>query len=171
MMDKLTIYLETTMFSFYYEERTAPPYLELRAEVRRIFDLIKAGEFEAYTSPYAIREIHNETNREKREKMRALSSACGAIMLPITKEVERLAGLYVREGAVSPAWETDAGHIAITTVHGVDCIVSLNFTHIVRPWTIERIRRVNRRESYQGIGIYKPAEVLANYEDRTGLYE
>jgi hypothetical protein len=30
------IYLETTMFSFYYEERTAPPYLELKAEVHRI---------------------------------------------------------------------------------------------------------------------------------------
>jgi hypothetical protein len=49
--------------------------------------------------------------------------------------------------------------------------VSLNFTHIVRPWTIERVRRVNRRESYQGIGIYKPAEVLASYEDSTGLHE
>jgi hypothetical protein len=44
-MDKPKIYLETTMFSFYYEERTAPPYLELKAEVRRIFDLIKAGEY------------------------------------------------------------------------------------------------------------------------------
>jgi len=37
------IYLETTMFSFYHEKRAMPPYLELRAEVRRIFELIKAG--------------------------------------------------------------------------------------------------------------------------------
>jgi hypothetical protein len=57
-------------------------------------------------------------------------------------------------------WETDAAHIAITTVNGLDFIVSLNFNHIVRPWTIERVRRVNKREGYQGIGIYKPAEVL-----------
>jgi hypothetical protein len=170
-MEAPKIYLETTMFSFYYEERTTPPYPELKAEVRRIFDLIKAGEFEAYTSPYAIREINNETNQEKREKMQALSFTCGATMLPITKEVERLAGLYVREGAVSPAWETDAAHIAVTAVNGLDFIVSLNFTHIVRPWTIERIRRVNRRENYQGIGIYKPSEVLASYEDSTGIYE
>jgi hypothetical protein len=169
-MEAPKIYLETTMFSFYYEERTTPPYPELKTAVRRIFDLIKAGEFEAYTSPYAIREINNETNQEKRKKMQALSSTCGAAMLPITKEVERLAELYVREGAVSPAWETDAAHIAVTTVNGLDFIVSLNFTHIVRPWTIERVRRVNKRESYQGIGIYKPAEVLASYEDSTGIY-
>ena len=44
------IYLETTMFSFYYEKRTVPPYLELKAEVHRIFELIKAGEYEPYTS-------------------------------------------------------------------------------------------------------------------------
>ncbi|MCL2382590.1 MAG: hypothetical protein FWC64_13545, partial [Treponema sp.] len=60
----------------------------------------------------------------------------------------------------SPAYETDALHIAITTVSGLDFIVSLNFTHIVRTWTIERVRRVNKREGYQGIGIYNPAEVL-----------
>jgi hypothetical protein len=38
--------------------------------------------------------------------------------------------------------------------------VSLNFTHIARPWTIDRVRRVNGRENYKGIGIYKPEEVL-----------
>jgi hypothetical protein len=92
------MYLETTMFSFYYEERTAQPYPELKAEVRRIFELIKAGAFEAYTSPYAIREINNEPNQEKREKMQALSAACGAAMLPITKEAERLAGRPGRGG-------------------------------------------------------------------------
>jgi hypothetical protein len=159
------IYLETTMFSFYHEERTAPPYLEYKAEVRRIFELIKAGVYEPYTSPYATKEIKNETNEDKQEKMRALIGDYGVIILPITEEIERLAILYVREGAISPAWETDAAHIAAATYNGLDFIVSLNFTHIVRPWTIERVRRVNRREGYQSIGIYKPAEVLETYED------
>jgi hypothetical protein len=68
--------------------------------------------------------------------------------------------MYIREEAVSPAWETDAAHIAMTVVNGLDFIVSLNFTHITRPWTIERGRRVNSREGYQPIGIYKPSEVL-----------
>jgi hypothetical protein len=171
MMDKPKIYLETTMFSFYCEERTAPPYLELKAEVRRIFDLIKAGVYESYTSPYATDEIENEKNEEKREKMKRLISEYGITVLPVTPEVRRLAELYVREGAIAPAWTTDAAHIAVTTINGLDFIVSLNFTHIVRPWTIEKVRIVNVREKYQGIGIYKPAEVLEIYEDSTGLHE
>jgi hypothetical protein len=171
MMEKPKIYLETTMFSFYYEERTAPHYLEHKVLVRRIFDLIQAGEYEPYTSPYATREINNEPNVEKREKMKALVSEYGVIILPITEEIERLAALYVQEKVISPSWATDAAHIATATYNGLDFIVSLNFTHIVRPWTIEKVRMVNMREKYQAIGIYKPAEVLEIYEDSTGLYE
>jgi hypothetical protein len=92
--------------------------------------------------------------------MKALILDYGVTFLEITPEVERLAVLYVQEGAVPSAYETDAAHIAITTVNGPDFIVSLNFGHIARPWTVERVRRVNKREGYQGIGIYKPVEVL-----------
>jgi hypothetical protein len=56
---------------------------------------------------------------------------------------------------------TDAAHIAITAVNGLDFIVSLNFEHIVRPWTIERVGRINVQEGYKGMGIYKPGEVLS----------
>jgi hypothetical protein len=154
------IYLETTMFSYYYEERPQVEYQELKAQVRRIFDKIRAGEYEPYTSVFSTTEIDAEPNAEKREKMKALISDYGITFLEVTPEVEQLAALYVQEGAVPPAYETDAAHIAITVVSGLDFIVSLNFGHIARPWTVERVRRVNKREGYQGIGIYKPVEVL-----------
>jgi len=170
-MDKPKIYLETTMFSFYYEERTMPIYLEQKALVRRIFQLIQAGVYEPYTSPYTTREIANEPNHNKQEKMQALVSDYGIVILPINEEIERLAALYVQEKAIAPAWTMDAAHIAAATYNGLDFIVSLNFAHIVRPWTIERVRLVNMREKYRAIGIYKPSEVLEIYEDSTGLPE
>jgi hypothetical protein len=77
-----------------------------------------------------------------------------------TDEVERLAALYVAAKAIPESYPTDAAHIAITAVNGLDFIVSLNFEHIVRPWTIERVRKINIQEGYKGIGIYKPSEVL-----------
>ena len=165
------IYLETTMFSFYYEKRASPPYLELKAEVLRIFDLIKAGKYEPYTSLYAVDEIMKEPDSKKREQMKALITEYNITILPVSNEVQRLAALYIQEGAITPAYRTDAAHIAITTLNGLDFIVSLNFTHIARIWTIEKVRRVNAREKYKGIGIYKPAEVLEIYEDDTGIHE
>jgi hypothetical protein len=163
------IYLETTMFSFYYEKRTLPFYIEQKALVRWIFELIQAGVYKPYSSPYTIREINNEPDNDKREKMQALISDYGVVILPITEEIERLSALYIHERAITPAWATDAAHIATATHNGLDFIVSLNFSHIVRPWTIEKVRLVNMREKYQAIGIYKPVEVLEIYEDSTGI--
>jgi hypothetical protein len=148
------------MFSFYYEERTDSRYQEYRRQTRRVFERIKAGEYTAYTSIYTTREIDREKNPDKREKMWSLITEYDILFLEVTGEAERLAALYVQEGAVSPVYETDAAHIAMTAVNGLDFIVSLNFTHIARTWTIEKVRRVNVREGYQGIGIYKPGEVL-----------
>jgi hypothetical protein len=155
------IYLETTMFSFYYEDREYGEYPKYKAQAWQIFDRIKAGGYEPYTSTLATDEIDNEKKQEKRESMWRLVLDYGIRILPADDdEVKRLAGLYIQEGVVSPAWETDAAHIAVTTFNGLDFIVRLNFNHIARIWTIERVRRVNVREGYQGIGIYKPAEVL-----------
>jgi hypothetical protein len=159
-MEKPKIYLETTMFSFYYGQETTPEYRQYKADARAVFDLIKAGRYEAFTSPLATDELTDEPDEDKRQKMLALISEYGIRVLFPTEETQRLTEMYIREEVVSPAWETDASHIAMTAVNGLDFIVSLNFTHITRPWTIERVRRVNFREGYQPIGIYKPSEVL-----------
>jgi hypothetical protein len=159
-MTPARVYLETTMFSFYYGQETSPEYRQYKADTRAVFELIKAGKFEPFTSLYAVGEIDDEKNQEKRLNMRGLITDYGVKILEPTDEARRLADLYVREGVVSPAWITDAAHIAITAVNGLDFIVSLNFEHIARPWTIERVRRVNIREDSKGVGIYKPGEVL-----------
>jgi hypothetical protein len=153
------IYLETTMFNFYYAPDKSG-YQVLKPQVYQIFEQIKAGKYEPYTSIYATEEIDNETNQEKREKMWQLVTDYDVRVLPDDDEAKRLAALYVQEGAIPPTYATDAAHIAITTVNGLDFIVSLNFEHIARPWTVERVRRVNIREGYKGIGIYRPVEVL-----------
>jgi hypothetical protein len=135
--------------------------LEHRAEAGAVFDLIKAGKYAAYTSVYATDEMANDVNIIKRDKMLSLIPEYSIKFLSVTEEVKRLANLYVREKAVSAAHWTDAAHIAITSINGLDFIVSFNFTHIARAWTIERVRKVNIREGYAGIGIYKPVEVLS----------
>ena len=159
-MEKPKIYIETSVFSFYHETREHGEYPTYKVQVREVFDRIKDGEYEPFTSIFVIDELAKEKNLDKLKKIRELIADLGVTFLEVTDEVERMAILYIKEEAVSPAWETDAAHIAMATVNGLDFIVSLNFTHIVRTWTIERVRRVNKREGYQGIGIYKPAEVL-----------
>jgi predicted nucleic acid-binding protein len=159
-MEKPRIYLETSIFSFYYEERQQGEYPIYKAQVREVFQRIKEGKYEPFTSPFTLEEIEKERDQAKRDRTLALAAEYGIKVLDDSDEARRIAALYIQEEAIPYTSETDAIHIALAAVNGLDFIVSLNFTHIVRPWTIERVRRVNRREGYQGIGIYKPSEVL-----------
>jgi len=170
-MDKPKIYLETTIFNFYYENRRFWDYPKYKAQVRKVFDLIKAGEFEPFTSPVTLQEIDREANKEKLVKMVDLVVNYGITVLGESDEVKRIAALYIREKAVGYTCKRDAVHIAMTTVNSLDFIVSLNFSHIARPWTIEKVRQVNMREGFSPIGIYKPAEVIELYENSTRLHE
>jgi len=153
-------YFETTMFSFYHEERMSEEYQRRRTEARAVFARIRDGGLEPYTSDYAIEELGRTTNEDKRVKMLRLLEDYHFIVYPREKAVDDLAALYIAEGAVPASEPLDARHIALTSFHKLDFIVSFNFEHIVRPWTIERVRRVNYREGYGPIGIYKPTEVL-----------
>ena len=159
-MDKPKIYLETTMFSFYHEARDYGNYPKHKAQVREVFGRIKAGMYEPHTSILAIQELTKNLDQIKRERMTALVAEFGIKVLDESEEATRISALYVQEAAVPPSHEADAAHIAIATVNGLDFIVSLNFKHIARLWTIERVRRVNKREGYQDVGIYKPSEAL-----------
>jgi hypothetical protein len=92
--------------------------------------------------------------------MKRLVIDYGVVVLPENEDSKRLAELYIAEKVVPAAYTTDAAHIAITAANGLDFIVSLNFEHIARPWTVEKVRKVNIREGFDGIGIYRPVEVL-----------
>jgi predicted nucleic acid-binding protein len=157
--ERTRAYFETTMFNFYHAP-DLPGYRELKAQTRRVFELVTAGKIEAYTSDATVNELENEQNANRRELMTSLIRDYSIKTLETTPDVRRLAGLYIGAKAVPESYPTDAAHIAITSVYGLDYIVSLNFEHISRPWTIERVRKVNKREGFSAIGIYKPQEVL-----------
>jgi hypothetical protein len=160
LVDKLKVYLETTMFSFYYEERDRPDYIAFRRQTIQVFDLIKTNRYEMYSSSLAVGELLREPNIEKRNKTLRFISNLDINILRETDEIRQLASIYLDEKAVPVSEPIDAMHIAMTAVNGLDFIVSFNFEHIVRAWTIERVRRINLREGYKPIGIYRPEEVL-----------
>jgi hypothetical protein len=150
------VYLETTIFSFPFAD-DAPQY---REDTRRLWDAVRAGRFDAYTSEYVEDEIERTDDEKRRADMRELLNLPCVKMLTKSGDAERLADAYIAEGTISPLYRTDATHIAMTTVNGLDFIASLNFQHIVREWTIERVSKINAREGFKQIGLYKPAEVF-----------
>ena len=148
------VYLETTMFNYYFDvERDA------HADTVRLFEEIKAGKYNAFTSPYAIGELE-KAPEEKYYKMLGLIEEYGVIMLDASDEATNLGLLYQKRGIMPARSTVDAQHIAVATINDMDMILSLNFEHIVRKKTLELTGYVNTELGYRPIQIHSPMEVV-----------
>jgi len=93
-MRKQKIYLETTMFNYYFDEDR-----DAHADTVTFFEECLTGKFEPYTSFYVTDELENAP-AEKRDKMLALIGKYDITVLTASDEVDNLARHYISEGAL-----------------------------------------------------------------------
>jgi len=148
-------YLETSVFNFVFAD-DAP---DKKADTLKLFQEIKEGKYQPYTSAYVTEELDLAPS-EKREKMYQLIADYNIRILQKTEEAKQLAGIYVKEKIIPEKYETDALHISVATVNELDFIVSWNFKHIVKRKTVIMTEAVNIKYDYKKIGIYSPTEVI-----------
>jgi predicted nucleic acid-binding protein len=152
-MRKQKIYLETTVFYFYFDENR-----DAHADTVRLFEDIARGKYEAYTSAYVIRELENAAN-EKCDKVLALIDRYEITVLGLDPEAEQLAYAYVELGVIPGKYWMDGVHIAIAAINELDMIISMNFQHIVKRKTKRGAASINVLNGYRAIEIYSPMEV------------
>ena len=152
------IYLETTIFGYYFDKD-----LLAHPATVKLFDEIKAGKFEAYTSDYTFNELMDTRDVTRRENMIGLIEKFGIIQLDASDEILKLADTYIKAGVIPPSSLIDARHIACASVNNVNAIISLNFKHINRARTKEFIPHINKQNGYTSdIAIFAPMEVTEN---------
>ena len=160
-MRKLKIYLETTVFNYYFdEERDEHP-----ATVK-LFEEIKEGKIEALTSTVVVQELADTKNKERRERLLGLIEKFNISVLEAEKgEIKFLAQEYINEGIIPSRKFDDAWHIAVATFYEFDCIVSMNFSHINKYKTKVRAISVNRKYGYNKIFEICSSWEVVEYED------
>ncbi|MDR0858399.1 MAG: hypothetical protein LBN97_05175 [Oscillospiraceae bacterium] len=157
-MDVPKIYLETTMFNYYFDRDR-----DFHPDTVALFEQCAAGKFVPYTSTYALDELE-AAPIEKYSKMIELIDRYKINVLPTSDEAISLANHYISENALPKSSFIDARHIATATIAGLNMIVSLNFKHIVREKTITLTGAINLLNGYQPIKIKSPQEVI-DYEE------
>ncbi|GHV27065.1 hypothetical protein FACS18948_3840 [Clostridia bacterium] len=159
-MEVSKIYLETTLFNYYFDSDR-----DAHADTVTLFEDCKAGLFEAYTSSYVIDELQRAPE-PKRTKMLELIGRYNITLLNPSSEAVALARKYVAEKALPAESLADATHIAVASINYLDIIVSLNFSHIVRPRTVERTGHINALMGYKPILIETPMGVISSEKVR-----
>ena len=155
-MNTLRIYLETSAFNYYFDEDRNG-----HEDVVKLFNAIKEGEYEGYTSRYTTDELM-KASEPKRSSMLSLINEYGLTVLGYAIEASKLASTYIGEKIIPASQRLDSLHIAIATVYRLSCIISYNFHHINRDKTRFNVAIINEREGYEGIIICTAKEVLSN---------
>jgi len=158
-MRKPKIYLETTMFNYYFDEDR-----DAHADTVKLFKEIQSGKYEAYTSFYVTDELE-DADEPKRSNMLALIVEYNIKVLEDSEEARRLADVYVNEGIIPARYRYDALHIAISAINDLEYVFSLNFKHINKIKTKTMTGNVNIMQGYKPIVIASPSEVVDNDEN------
>lgn len=150
-----------------YMERTIPSYLTSTPSR----DLIIAGHqqvtkewwekrraaFEIYISQLVIDEAGAGDPGAARERMLILRDFA---MLDLTPEVGHLASAILASGILPRKAATDAAHIAIATVHGVDFLLTWNCVHIANAVIAKAVGNICRQYGWESPVICTPEELL-----------
>ena len=81
-------------------------------------------------------------------------------VLEIDQRAYDLAETYIEMGIIPVKFRIDGIHIAMAAIHGMDCIVSLNFHHINKLKTKVTTEIIHRMKGYGNPFICTPMEVL-----------
>ncbi|MFP4058706.1 MAG: type II toxin-antitoxin system VapC family toxin [Candidatus Brocadiia bacterium] len=133
------VYVETTIFSFYHDERTSPEVLAMRHWTREWWDH-HSQRYELITSAAVLAELERGTLPHRD---RALTMAAGLPAVPIEPQIPEIVSVYI-EHKVMPADPVgDALHLALASVHKADYLVTWNCRHLANANKFAHIRRTN----------------------------
>jgi predicted nucleic acid-binding protein len=148
---KLKLYLDTSVFSAYFDDR-AP---DRQAQTVEFWE--RLPDFDACTSQLAREELENTPNADRREQLLRLLD--GLTVHSMTLEMKQLAERYVLAGVFTAIMMNDAMHVAVAVLTRQDILLSWNFKHLVNRVRRAKINQVNVSQGLPTIEIIAPPEV------------
>jgi hypothetical protein len=136
---KQTVYIETTIPSYYYNRRNAPELVALSKWTRDWWDHQRQN-YNLVTSVPVLEELMRGNHPLKKEKL-ALIDALP--LLPVTDEVTSVAEFYITRKAMPADPKGDALHLALASVYKCDILLSWNCRHIANHQKAGYVRKLN----------------------------
>jgi predicted nucleic acid-binding protein len=124
---KSCVYLETTVPSYLTSRPSRDLIIAGRQALTREWWERRRDTFQLYISQLVVDEASAGDPTAARERLKAVQDLQ---LLDITPEVAELASSILASGRIPRKAATDAAHIAIAAVHGMDFLVTWNCVHI-----------------------------------------
>ncbi len=134
-MTKPTVYLDTSLVSAYWYEGGDVALLARRFHTREWWD-IERRHFSVLTSGFSEGELRAGRFPRQRDCLKMVRRLG---YLSATATSRELAKEIVRLAIVPPNKATDAAHLATAAVHGVDYLLTWNYSHMANPVVQRRL--------------------------------
>ena len=153
---KPRIYVESGVIGYLTSRRSKDTITAARQEITREWWSSVPAEFEPFISTLVLEEVGSGDIAAASDRKAAVS---GLPILDVNEEARALAVSLMQEGAVPEAYPEDALHIALSTVHGIDYLVTWNFAHINNAAMRVKVENVCESNGYGCPVICSPEEL------------
>ena len=133
---KRSVYIETTIPSFYYEVRSEPEMIARRESTRRWWRS-ERRHYRLYGSAFVIGELQEGQYPGRSE---ALAMAESLYLLEIVPAVEEIVSVYVRRKLMPLG---DAYHLAVASYYGVHFVLTWNCRHLANANKVRHLQLIN----------------------------
>ena len=149
---KTDIYLDTTVISALFDERTPERLNQTQLFWKDIYEYnVFISELEL-----VIDEIKG-ASQPLQDKM--FEKIANFTSLPITDEAQDLAETYIKNEIFPEKYFDDALHTALASTNRIGILVSWNFTHLVKIKTRRMVALINAIYNYNPVEIISPPEL------------
>ena len=149
-------YLETSMVSYLVGRLSRDAIVLGNQQLTREWWLNRRNNYELFVSEVVIREAMLGNQDVAHQRLEIIDTLP---VLRVTVEAERLAPLLLRAAGLAANARTDALHVALATVHGMDFLLTWNCTHIANAAIRRAVERQCRLTGYEPPVICTPQEL------------
>jgi hypothetical protein len=151
------VYLETSVISYLVGRLSRDVVVLGNQELTREWWANRRADYELFASEVVIAEAGLGDPDLARQRVEICDSLQ---LLAISAEAERFAPLLVKAAGMAPNAATDALHVAVAAVHGMDYLLSWNCAHIANATIRRAIDKQCRASGYEPPVICTPQELI-----------
>lgn len=159
---KESVYIETTIISYLTAWLSRDLIRAAHQQITQEWWHNRRNDFEMFISEFVINEASSGDKDAAEERLKVLQEIP---LLDVNLEVENLAKSLISEKALPIKAATDALHIAVAAVHGINYLLSWNCKHIANAEMQKIIGKVCSKNGYKCPIICTPEELLGGKYD------
>ena len=154
---KPKLYIETTIPSYLVSAPSRDLVVAGHQQITRLWWDNRKDQFNIFISQFIIDEVSAGDHKQAKKRLDIVAPFA---QLEITDEVTRLAQALLNDRVIPRKAATDAAHIAVAAVHGMDYLMTWNCSHIANATIFNSVKRVCSEQGFSFPIICTPEELM-----------